>query len=77
VTKWEEAKLVKYCTKEVATKFIYENIITRFGFPLTLINDEGNHFVNKTIKVLLEKFLIDHIKMTAYLTHKKMGQSNR
>jgi hypothetical protein len=66
VTKWAEVEPVESCTKEVETKFIYENIITRFGYPLTLINDQGTHFVNETIKVLLEKFLIDHRKMTAY-----------
>jgi hypothetical protein len=66
VTKWEEVEPVESCTKEVATKFIYENIITRFGCPLTLINDQGTHFVNETIKVLLEIFLIDHRKMTSY-----------
>jgi hypothetical protein len=30
VTKWEEVEPVESCTKEVTTKFIYENIITRF-----------------------------------------------
>jgi hypothetical protein len=66
VTKWEEAEPVESCTKEVATKFIYENIITRFGCPVTLISDQGTHFVNETIQVLLKKFLIDHRKTTAY-----------
>ena len=39
VTKWEEAESVETCSSEVATKFIYENIITRFGWPLKLIGD--------------------------------------
>ena len=46
--------------------FFYENIITIFGCPLTLINDEGTHFVNKTIQVLLNKFLNDHRRKTTY-----------
>jgi transposase InsO family protein len=58
--------LVKSCTKQVVAKVIYENIITIFGFPLTLINDPGTHFVNETIKFLLENFLIDHRKTTFY-----------
>ena len=63
MTKWAEAEPIETCTKEVATKFIYENIIRRFGWPLTLISDQGTHIVNETIHVLLNKFLIDH-KMT-------------
>jgi transposase InsO family protein len=66
VTKWAEAEPVETCTKEVTTKFIYENIITRFGCPLTLISDQGTHFVNETIQVLLNKFLIDHKRTIAY-----------
>ena len=36
VTKWAKAEPVHSCTKEVAAKFIYENIITRFRCPLSL-----------------------------------------
>ena len=60
VTKWAEAEPVDTCSSEVAAKFIYENIITRFGFLLTLINDQGTHFINKTIKHVIDQFLINH-----------------
>ena len=66
VTKWAEAEPVETCSSEVAANFIYENIITRFGCPLTLISDQGSHFVNKTIKNLTDKFHIDHRRSTAY-----------
>ena len=66
VTKWEEAEPVDTCSSEVATKFIYENIITRFGCPLTLISDQGSHFINKTIKNLIDQFHINHRQSTAY-----------
>ena len=39
VTEWEEAEPVDTCSSEIAAKFIYENIITIFGCPLTLISD--------------------------------------
>ena len=60
VTKWEEAEPVETCSNEVAAKFIYENIITGFGCPLTLISDQGTHFINITIKTLTYQFQIDH-----------------
>ena len=66
VTKWAEAEPVDTCSSEVATKFIYENIITRFGCPLTLISDQGTHFLNKTIKHLTDQFHIDHRWSTTY-----------
>ena len=66
VTQWAKAKPVHSCTKEVAAKFIYENIITIFGCPLTLISDQGTHFINQTIETLLKEFLIDHHKTSAY-----------
>ena len=52
VTKWAEAEPVDTCFSEIAAKFIYENISTRFGCPLTLISDQGTQFINRTIKTL-------------------------
>jgi hypothetical protein len=54
LTEWVEQEPVKLYTKEVATRFIYENIITRFRGSLTLISDQDTHFSNGTIKVLME-----------------------
>ena len=69
MSKWVEAERVPSCTKEVATRFIYENTITRFGCPLTLISDQGTHFINRTIETLLKEFLIDHHRTSAYHPH--------
>ena len=66
VTNWAEAELVNTCSSEIAAKFIYENIITRFGCPLTLISDQGTYFINRTIKTLTDQFQIDHRQSTAY-----------
>ena len=52
VTKWAEAEPVETNSSEVAAKSIYENITTIFSFPLTLIIDQGSHFINKTIASL-------------------------
>ena len=52
VTKWVEEEPIETCSSEVASKFIYENIVTIFGCPLTLISNQGSRFINKTIAAL-------------------------
>jgi hypothetical protein len=49
-TKWVEAKTLKTNTTIVTSKFMYECILTRFGCPLTIIIDQGIHFINDAIK---------------------------
>ena len=66
VTKWVEVEPVNTCSSEIAANFIYENIITRFGCPITLISDQGTHFINKTIKTLTDQFQVDHHRSTSY-----------
>lgn len=55
VTNWAEVEPIESFTKVVATKFICENTITYFGFPITLINDRGTHFINQTIDMLMKE----------------------
>lgn len=58
LTIWVKAIAAKYCIAQKATKFIYENIITRLGFPKEIVSDQGKYFVNHAIKELLTKFII-------------------
>jgi len=66
VTKWTEAIPTKTDDEDTVAKFIYENIIIRFGCPKEIISDRGTDFVNKTIEKLLNKYFIKHRKSTPY-----------
>ena len=51
---------------ETTSWFIFQNIISRFGCPKSLTSDRGTHFINDTIKSLLESIMIQHHKIISY-----------
>jgi hypothetical protein len=57
-TKWMETKALCTNTMIVMTKYIYEFILTRFSCPLILINGQGTHFINNTIEIFTNHFLL-------------------
>jgi hypothetical protein len=66
LTRWVEAREVKYCSATTAVHFIFDDIITRFGCQNILMSDQGTHFINKTIEALTEEFVVHHQKSTPY-----------
>ena len=66
LTRWAEAALVVDCTAATATTFIFEKIVTQFGCPRILMSDQGNHFVNRTMKVLTKELQVQHKRSTPY-----------
>jgi hypothetical protein len=66
MTKWVEVKaLCNNTTKNIA-KFLYENIITQFGYLTHLVNDQRCRFINNSIELLVQEFMITHHKFTTY-----------
>ncbi len=65
-TKWVEAKTLSDNTARSTIKFLYENIITHFDCPTHLLSDQETHFINNSIKFLVQKFMITHHKSTTY-----------
>jgi hypothetical protein len=51
-TKW--AKALRTSTAVVIARFLYEYILVGFGCPLTIVIDQGIHFINDIIKHLIE-----------------------
>lgn len=65
-TKWVEAVATVKNDAKTSAKFLFENIVTRFGCPLEIVSDRGLHFLNETIQELTRIFFIKHRKTTPY-----------
>ena len=50
----------------VVTKFLKENIFSRFGTPRAIISDGGTHFYNHQFEALLTKYDVTHKVTTPY-----------
>jgi hypothetical protein len=66
LTRWAKAAPVKYCSAETTTHFLFEQVITRFGCPIILMSDQGMHFINNTIRAMLEEFEVHDQNNTQY-----------
>ena len=60
LTKWVEAKATVKNDARTTTKFLYENVFTRYGLPIEIVSDQGVHFINEVIEFLLAKFMVLH-----------------
>jgi hypothetical protein len=60
LTRWAEVEKVKDFNTETATGFLFEHVVIRFGCPRILMSDQGTHFINSTIYIMLEEFEIHH-----------------
>ena len=59
-------KALKKAIAKAISKFIYQKIIYKHGYPEVLQSDRGTHFVNRVIEDLTEKFRIKHCLSSPY-----------
>ena len=83
-TNWVEARVLKDNTAKLTAKFLFEEIITKIGCPLEFVCNQGNHFINDTIKVLTQSLSFNIANGQAESTNKvikvvltKMVNANR
>nr|GEU52172.1 reverse transcriptase domain-containing protein [Tanacetum cinerariifolium] len=70
-TKWIEAKAVATITGGQVKKFIWDNIVCRFGIPGEIISDNGKQFSDNPFKDWCDK-----LNITQRFTSVKYPQSN-
>jgi transposase InsO family protein len=61
-----DARAVKDCSETTAARFIFDDIITRFGCPKIFMSDQGTHFINKIVEASTEEFVVHNQKITPY-----------
>ncbi|GKA45291.1 reverse transcriptase domain-containing protein [Tanacetum coccineum] len=70
-TKWIEAKAVEIITDNQVKKFVWDNIVCRFGLPGEIVSDNGKQFSDNPFKDWCEK-----LNITQCFASVKHPQSN-
>uniref|UniRef100_A0A2N9EZE4 Uncharacterized protein n=1 Tax=Fagus sylvatica TaxID=28930 RepID=A0A2N9EZE4_FAGSY len=66
-TKWVEAEPLVHITDADSKRFVWKNIITRFGIPRVLMSDNGSQFVSGPFREFCEQYGIrNHFSTPAY-----------
>ncbi|CAL2247756.1 unnamed protein product [Prunus armeniaca] len=67
ITKWIEAEALSSTKEADVERFIWKNIICRFGYPQSLVTDNGSQFIGKRITAFFEKYKIkQHLSTSRY-----------
>jgi hypothetical protein len=59
-TKWVQCRAVRKATARAVTQALYEEVIPRFGCPVTVISDNGTQYSGGTFRTLLLELGIAH-----------------
>ena len=65
-TRWPLARALKDANYENIARFIYEEILLRFGNPEYIISDRGPNFSHEVLAEYLKVQGIEHLKTAAY-----------
>ena len=60
-TKWIEAEPLATITAQQVQKFVWHNLICRFGVPKTIITDNGRQFIDKGLADFYKGLHIHHV----------------
>ena len=66
MSKWVEAQACVNNDAKIVFKFL-KKLFARFGMPRVIISDEGTHFCNKTMEMLLARYGVRHRIAKPYL----------
>lgn len=71
LTRWPIAKAVKQVTAYYIANFIYEEIVTRYGCPTSIITDNGKNFTSSVLELYLKCLKVKHSLTTPYNSQSK------
>ncbi|XP_028072301.1 uncharacterized protein LOC114274538 [Camellia sinensis] len=63
-TKWVEAEPLATIKEQDVKKFVWQNVITRFGIPRALVSDNGTQFDGKLFRGFCEELKIEFYNST-------------
>ena len=66
LTKWVEAMPTYAEDGRTAALFLFNQVIARFGVPLSIVTNHGSHFRNQMMEELSAKLGFRHGKSTPY-----------
>ena len=71
-TKWIEVVPTRNATHQVIMRFLYENIFSRFGFPVRLVTDNAPAFKAGALVKMCESMGIQLVHSMSYYPHENV-----